>query len=42
MYDWGNKLQQEKDKEAFLVGNKTLNKRDVKNIFQEESTNKKC
>ena len=42
MYDGGNKLQQQKNSEDYLTGSKKVNKKDVKHIFQEEATNKKC
>lgn len=42
MYDWGNKLQQQKNNEEFLTGAKKASKKEVKHIFQEEATNRKC
>jgi hypothetical protein len=42
MYDLGNKLQQQKNNEEYIVGSRKVGKKDVKHIFQEESTNKKC
>lgn len=34
MYDWGNKLQQQKNNEDYITGNKKVNKKEVKHIFQ--------
>jgi hypothetical protein len=34
MYDLGNKIQQQKNNEDFIVGNKKPGKKDVKHIFQ--------
>ena len=42
MYDWGNKVQQQKNSEEYLTGEKKVGKKEVKHIFQEEATNKKC
>ena len=42
MYDWGNKLQQQKNSEDYLTGEKKVNKKENKHIFQEEATNRKC
>jgi hypothetical protein len=42
MYDLGNKLQQQKNNEEFITGIKKPNRKDVKHIFQEEATNRKC
>jgi DNA repair protein RadC len=44
MYDWGNKIGQQKTNEEFLTGQKTANpgEKKEKHVFQEEITNRKC
>lgn len=43
MYDWGNKLQQQKNSEEYLTGIKKANEKDKnKHVFQEEATNRSC
>ena len=45
MYDWGNKIQQQKSNEEFLTGKKTAKPgeyKEVKHMVQEEITNRKC
>lgn len=45
MYDWGNKLQQQKTNEEFLTGQKKADphvRKEFKHVFQEEVTNNKC
>lgn len=44
MYDWGNKIAQQKTNEEFLTGQKAAEAGDknFKHVFQEEITNRKC
>lgn len=43
MYDWGNKINQQKTNEDYLTGQKTADERkEGKHVFQEEITNRKC
>ena len=45
MYDWGNKIGQQKTNEEFLTGKKVATpgeNKESRHVFQEEITNKKC
>ena len=45
MYDWGNKINQQKSNEEFLTGKKEAkpgDNKESKHVFQEEITNTKC
>lgn len=42
MYDWGNKVQQQKNNEDFLTGAQKASKKESKHVFQQETTNKRC